>query len=825
MREGYNNKSIMKTLLLIDAHALIHRSYHAIPPLTTPKGEPIGAIYGLTRALLRTMKEHEPDYVAAAFDRPEPTFRKEMFEAYKAQRPKAPDELVSQLIKARELFTKFNIPIFELPGFEGDDIIGTLAAKFGANKDIHVTILTGDMDTLQLVKGKQIVVCAPKKGISETITYDANAVRARYELDPEQMTDYKGLVGDPSDNIPGVPGVGPKTALQALKEFGTIENLYESMSEDHKLAKKFLPYKKDALFSKKLATISLEVPLVVSLEDLKYKKPDDSALSQYFSELGFESLANKKAQTEKPHFEKPAALDLHFKKNDFVVIADEAGISSSVKKELLGEKTKVAFDWKHTLKALGRAGVEVSDPLFDVHIASWLTNPDEKDVEFAELAKQIAGIDIEEHPNKRSEALEILASILSEKMERSALQKVFMNIEMPLIRVLATMEERGIGMDSKILEDLGKEMREEVDELERKIYAAAGGPFNINSPQQISEVLFEKLKLATETKRKTATGQRKTGKDVLHELMDAHPIVPLILQYRETFKVYSGFLEPLREAGLQDGRVHTTYLQTGTGTGRLSSEKPNLQNIPQGSKWAKPLRDAFVSTDGFTLVSLDYSQLELRLLAHVSHDPTLVSAFMGGEDIHALTASKVFEVPLSDVTQKQRRIGKTLNFGIVYGMGPRLFSKTSGVSMEEAKKFISEYFKAFPEVRVWQERVKEGMKKTGFVENENGRKRWFPKDAAPGEFERAGINMPLQGLGADILKLAMIRASKELRALSDKDSAYLLLSIHDELLFEIRDELVSTLTPRLKTIMENAYPLSVPLTAEMKIGKKWGTMK
>ena len=814
----------MKTLLLIDAHALIHRSYHAIPPLTTPKGEPIGAIYGLTRALLKTMKEREPDYVAAAFDRPEPTFRKEMFEAYKAQRPKAPDELVSQLIKARELFTKFNIPIFELPGYEGDDIIGTLAARFGSDKDIHITILTGDMDTLQLVKGKQIVVCAPKKGISETITYDATAVRARYELDPEQMTDYKGLVGDPSDNIPGVPGVGPKTALQALKEFGTIENLYASMKEDHKLAKKFLPYKKEALFSKKLATISLEVPLAVSLPDLKYKKPDASELSRYFLELGFESLVNKNAEREKPRFEKPATLDLHFKKNDFVVVADETDISL-VKKELLGEKTKVAFDWKRTLKAFGRVGVEVSDPLFDVHIASWLTNPDEKDVEFAELATRITGLDIEKYPDKKSEALRILADIFNEKIEKNALQKVFIDIEMPLIRVLTAMEERGIKIDSTILENLGKEMREEVDTLERKIYAAAGGPFNINSPQQISEVLFEKLKLTTETKKKTATGQRKTGKDVLHELVDAHPIVPLILQYRETFKVYSSFLEPLREAGLADGRVHTTYLQTGTGTGRLSSEKPNLQNIPQGSKWAKPLRDAFVSTDGFTLVSLDYSQLELRLLAHVSHDPTLVSAFMGGEDIHALTASKVFEVPLSEITQKQRRIGKTLNFGIVYGMGPRLFSKTSGVSMEEAKKFISEYFKAFPEVRTWQERVKEDMKKNGFVENENGRKRWFPKDAAPGEFERAGINMPLQGLGADILKLAMIRASKELRALPDKDSAFLLLSIHDELLFEIRDEFVSTLIPRLKTIMENAYMLSVPLTAEMKIGKKWGTMK
>lgn len=807
----------MKSLLLIDAHALIHRSFHALPPLTTPTGEPIGAIYGLTRALIKTVREHEPDYVAAAFDRPEPTFRKEMFEEYKAQRPKAPDELVSQLIKARELFQKLNIPCFELAGYEGDDIIGTLAEKFGKEKDLQITILTGDMDTLQLVKGKKVVVRAPKKGISETIIYDDAAVRARYELGPDQMTDYKGLVGDPSDNIPGVPGVGPKTALLALQEFGTIENLYAKMSESHKLAKKFLPYKKDAFFSKKLATIHTEVPIKVSLSDLEYKKPNEENLQKYFLSLGFESMAGGAQKIKKPNIEKPQTLNLPFKKDDFVIVTDSKDVDG-----LESAKPKVAFDWKPLLKEFIKNKITVRDPLFDIHIASWLVNPDEKDAPLSEIASKILGG--ETHTNE--DVLEKLAGIFEEKIKTNKLEKVFYEMEMPLIRILADMEMRGIGIDAETLAALGKEMRAELNDLEKKIYAAAEGPFNINSPQQISEVLFERLKIETQTKKRTATGQRKTGKDILTELVDAHPVIPLILQYRETFKIFSGFLTPLHEMSVLDGRVHTTYLQTGTGTGRLSSEKPNLQNIPHGGRWAKELRDAFLPSKGFTLVSLDYSQLELRLLAHVSHDETLVSAFMGSEDIHALTASKVFGIPLAQVDAKQRRVGKTLNFGIVYGMGPRLFAKTSGVSMDEAKKFIAEYFKAFPKVSVWQERVKAEMKKNGFVENENGRKRWFPEHGAPGEFERAAINMPLQGLGADILKIAMIRSAKELVENEHvRNAAFLLLSIHDELLFEVRDDLVTALIPRLKSIMEEAYPLSVPLIAEVKTGKKWGTMR
>lgn len=810
----------MKNLLLIDAHALIHRSYHAIPPLTTPAGEPIGAIYGLARALMKTMREHKPDYVAAAFDRPEPTFRKEMFEAYKAHRPPAPQELISQLIKSRELFQKLNIPCFELAGYEGDDIIGTLATKFDA-KDMHITILTGDMDTLQLVRGDRVVVRAPKKGISETIEYDADAVKARYELEPDQMTDYKGLVGDPSDNIPGVPGVGPKTATMALHEFGSIEKLYAEMPESHKLAKKFLPFKKDALFSKKLATIETNVPITVSLENLVYKEPAEADLNAYFLELGFESMVGGKPKPVKQKHTHAEVPMLPLGTTEMAVFANARDAESRIK-ELSSTLQKTAFDWKPMLKSLAKKNIEVVDPLFDIHVAAWLVDSDNRSPDLQELAKSLTHIDILTAPDKEHEALRALADIYTQGLDAAGLTHIFKDIEMPLTRVLAKMEARGIAIDREELAKLGRVMQEDLKKLEENIYAAANGPFNINSPQQIGEVLFDRLQLGGGAKKKTSTGHRKTGKDILTEMADAHPVVPLILQYRETFKVYSGFLEPLIEASSGDNRVHTTYLQTGTATGRLSSERPNLQNIPQGSKWAEPLRDTFVAARGNSFLSLDYSQIELRLLAHVSGDEALTSAFNHHEDIHTITAAKVFGIAAKDVDAKHRRIGKTLNFGIIYGMGPRLFAKTTGVTVAEAKTFIAEYFRAFPGVRKWQDTVKESVQKNGYAENALGRKRWFPKESAPGEFERAAINMPLQGLGADIIKMAMIRCEREL---AKRDDASLLLSIHDELLFEVSDARIETVAPVLKRIMEAVYPISVPLSIGMKAGKKWGTMK
>ncbi len=798
----------MKTLLLIDANALIHRSFHALPPLTAPDGRPVGALYGLTRALLKTIADDAPHYIAAAFDRPEPTFRKEMYEDYKAHRSKAPDELIAQIVGAHELFEKMGVRTFELPGFEADDVIGTLATRFGEN-DVRVVILTGDLDALQLVRGTKVIVRTPQKGVSETVEYDDAAVRARFHLSPEQIIDYKGLVGDASDNIPGVPGAGPKTAELALGEFGTIEGIYERMPPDHKLAKKLLPYKREALFSKKLAMIKTDLSLpLASLEELAHETIDPQALRPYFEELGFQSIV-RRMNTRLPAAHPPRSL---FSSEHEPVVDEgdtvffENADSTRIDADLLrGKKMKVAYEWKPILKSLGERAL-LTPPFFDISVAEGLLSPEENGGE---------------RPN---DTHELRARFLRSKegLEKEGLAALFSELEMPLIPVLARMEMRGIRIERPALIRLGETMEHELSSIKERIYGHAGTPFNIDSPKQLGEILFGTLGLSSG--KKTSTGQKKTDKDVLRSLAGVHPIVPLILEYRETMKMHSGFVEPLIVASEEDGRVHTTYLQTGAATGRLSSEKPNLQNIPQESRWAESLRATFVPSEGLILLSLDYSQLELRLLAHVSEDESLRTAFIKGKDIHTLTAAKVFGVAENAVDQKMRRVAKTLNFGVIYGMGARAFASTSGFSMTDAARFIQDYFRAFPGVKTWQDTIKASAKERGVVENMNGRKRWFSQNAAPGEFERAAINMPLQSLGADIIKKAMRRAADILSERYEND-AFLLLSIHDELLFEVKKEKAEAVGKELAEAMEHVYSLSIPLTVEMKRGENWGTMR
>ncbi|MFH1193208.1 MAG: DNA polymerase [Candidatus Jorgensenbacteria bacterium] len=810
----------MKTLLLIDSHALIHRAFHALPPLISPAGEPVGALYGLARTLNKVLEERKPDYVAAAFDRPEPTFRKEAFKEYKAQRPKAPDELVSQLIKARKLFKAFHIPIFERPGSEADDIIGTLAERFKNNPDIRIVILTGDLDALQLVVGNHVVVETMKKGVTEMVTYDEKAVEARYGLPVSALVDYKGLVGDPSDNIKGVKGVGPKTAEKLLKEFGTLEGIFERMPPTHPLAQKILPFKEQAFFAKKLATIDRYVPLEVKEEELPYQPATKETLAPFFETLGFKSLtkdASGGSSPEKKPNKRSGASQLKG-----IVVVDATGTRALSAEERAGSTLKIAYDWKNIIKELIGSNAPVPFPLFDIKIGAWLLNPDEEDFSLAALETRYLGQNPSLLPRQAEKTVKDIANILSQKIREEELGHIFNEIEMPLVPVLAEMERRGIAVDAAMLRGLKVKIESELEKLASDIYREAGSAFNINSPKQVSEVLFGTLKLGEGRARKTATGQLRTGRDVLEELEHTHPIVPFLLRYRENAKILSGFVEPFIGAIGADGRIHTTFLQTGTGTGRLSSENPNLQNIPQESEWAKPLRQAFLAPRGYTFLSFDYSQLELRLLAHLTQDPNLLAAFRAGDDIHTLTASHIFGVPHDRVSPPMRRVAKTLNFGVVYGMGARAFSKTSGMNLEEAKRFIDSYFSHFAKVRDWQEQVKEKAQKSGFVKNENGRKRWFMKASgtmpALGEFERAAINMPLQSLAADILKIAMIRVS-------GIAGAELILSIHDELLFEVPDDTMRKIASAIRDIMEQAYPLSVPLTVQARHGKDWGDME
>lgn len=805
----------MEKLLLIDANALIHRSFHALPPLTTKKGEPAGALYGLSNTLLKILRDERPDYVMAAFDTPHETFRKKEYKEYKAHRPKAPDELTFQIIKAHELFEKFGIPTLEKPGFEADDILGTFAEKFGGRKNLNVVILTGDLDTLQLVKENKVVVLTPKKGVSEMIRYNEERVKERFGILPKQLPDYKGLVGDPSDNIPGVPGVGPKTASAVLNKHQTLEKVYKNLKVKDASTKKIFENKKQAFLSKKLAIIDKNVPLKISLGELKYKSGTSKELISFFRELNFDRLLKRlggddavETPREKDAGEAPSAVFVE-------------RIDSYLKKPpkfLKSDQLKVARDWKPFIKELGRNGVDVKEPFFDLKIAAWLLNPERENKELDKI--------IREKPAQE------LFVYLYKKLKEHGLENVFYNIEMPLIKVLSEMEERGIGIDEKALGNLKNEINRELDDLTQKIHKKAGMNFNINSPRQVGQVLFETLKIKGK-RAKTATGQYKTSEKALKDLKSEHPIIGLILKYRELFKVKSTYVEPLLEVGqktrgLFDSagkkRVHTTFLQTATATGRLASENPNLQNVPKGTKWATLLRNAFRAEEGWSFLSFDYSQLELRLLAHVSGDPKLTKAFKEGKDVHRLTASNVFNVPLEKVGAKERGFAKTLNFGVIYGMGARAFSETSGLSLQESKKFIEEYFKDFPKVKKWQEETINEARARGYVSNLNGRRRLFFGEP---QMERAVINMPLQSLGADIIKLAMIKTFNALKKEGGlRGGARMILSIHDELLLEVSNDILKEIVLLVREILENkTYKLSVPLTVEVSKGTKWGEMK
>ena len=809
----------MKTLLLIDANSLIHRSFHALPPFTAPGGEPTGALYGLSSILLKIAKEQEPDYWVAAFDRPEPTFRKELFRDYKAHRPKAPDELVSQIIRAHELFEKFGIKTYEQPGFEADDLIAALAKHFKPEKGLKIIILTGDLDTLQLVTDDKIMVETPKKGVSEMIIYNEKAVRERYALNPEQLPDYKGLVGDSSDNIAGVLGIGPKTAGRLLGEYYNLENLYKALKakpleefpkKDQKLFQKLLDYEAQALFSKKLVLLNQEIKLSVSLGELE-RQDLGGSLTDYFSQLGFKSLISRISNQAVP-FE--AEVSSQKAKNPEIKILFLTNKEEMIQKkqDLALSELKVGFDLKSLIKELKKENLEPADPIFDLKIASWLIDADQKDYSLEFLSRRF----LRRWVQDPHELYPLLYNFLSKKLQEFELIKISEEIEMPLIKVLAAMEERGIKVDKPALAKLKQELESEIKTLEEKIYKLAGLTFNLNSPKQLAEVLFEKLKIGKGKKSSTEA-------QYLDTLRQEHPIIDSILEYREAFKIKSSFVAPIIEYIGNDSRLHTTFNQTGTATGRLSSEKPNLHNVPVGSRWASLLRKAFEAKPGFSLAAFDYSQIELRILASVSGDEKLKKAFFKNQDIHKLTASQVFNAKLDEVTPEMRQLGKTLNFGIIYGMGADAFAQTAGISKEKARVFIEEYFSDFPGVKIWQEETITQVRDLGYVKNLNGRRRWFLEMASPAsqlQFrdERAAINMPIQSLAADILKMAMIKVF-------ELNGADLLLSIHDELLFEIKDDILNKTVVSIKKIMEEIFKLEVLLKVDIKIGKNWGELK
>ena len=807
-RAAKSTKVKPKRIVLLDAHAIIHRAYHALPDFTTPTGEPSGALYGLSSMLLRIIADLKPDYIAACYDLPKPTMRHEAYADYKATRTKSDPALIAQLTTSRRVFEAFSIPIYEKEGFEADDILGTIVEMLKGDPSIEIVIASGDMDTMQLIEGKRVQVYTLKKGINDTIMYDEKAVKERYGFMPEHIPDYKGLRGDPSDNIIGIPGVGEKTATDLIANFGSLEKIYKTLKKDEavflekgikaRMIGLLKEHEEDAIFSKMLATIRTDAPIQFDLQETA--RADAESLPKVlalFDELGFRSIRGR-ARAVFGAGDDSGADGLASEFAD----SDTEKIEEDIPTEVLGE-AKIML-WL---------------------LASDFTNPTLDDI----LAYTKA--------NTFAEAREVLV----EKVRTTGdLQNVFDLIEKPLMPILRKMEVCGVMIDRKALEVLRERYRTELESFEKEIYKLAGKEFLISSPRQLGDVLFDDLGLKPPkgggTQKKTATGQRSTRESELEKIRDVHPIVNVILEYRQVQKLLSTYIEalpPLLDAG---DRLHAEFLQAGTTTGRMSSQNPNLQNIPVRSDRGRAIRDAFIARPGYTLLGFDYSQIELRLAAILSGDEILCEIFRSGRDVHTEVAARVFGVEADGVDREMRRRAKIINFGILYGMGVNALKAQLGTSTSEAHQFYDDYFNTFTRLAEYLEEVRGYARKYGYTETMFGRRREFPGMRSPLPFvraqaERMAINAPIQGSEADIIKLAMVQIDELLSKDANPNTAedvHLLLQVHDELIFEVRTPRVEEFAPQIRTIMESVIEgketYGVPIIAEPKKGPHWGDM-
>lgn len=797
-------------LVLLDAHAIIHRAYHALPDFQSPAGEPTGALYGLSSMLLKIIQDLKPDYIASCYDLPKPTLRHEAHEGYKATRAKIDDALAKQLGTSRTVFEAFSIPIYDREGFEADDILGTICHLTKDNDDIEIVIASGDMDTLQLVEKSRVKVYTLKKGLNDTIMYDAKAVEDRYGFPPRLVPDYKGLRGDPSDNIIGIPGIGEKTATTLVQEFGTIEEMYKKLKKNPekfeekgikpRIVNLLTEHEEDAVFSKMLATIRLDAPIAFKLPDAVWQDgrtlPSVLAL---FDELGFRTLR-----------ERARAV---FGAKD----------TATGKKEGNGGEEMESGKTEHS-----EAEDIPQEKLQEAQVMTWLlasdlTNPSLEDI----LAYT---------------KMPTFSSAYDELEKRLAmtgrLDEVYEKIEKPLIPVLREMERHGVCVDRSALGRLQETYRAELDEIEKRIYTAAGREFNVSSPKQLGEVLFDEMELkvagARSGGKKTSTGQRSTKESELEKLRDVHPIIGDILEYRQVQKLLGTYIESIPKLLDEDGRLHAQFLQTGTVTGRMASANPNLQNIPIRSERGRAIRDAFTAPKDFTLLALDYSQIELRLAAILSGDEKLIDIFKSGRDVHQEVAAAVFGVPAEEVDREMRRRAKIINFGILYGMGVNALKAQLGTSTSEAHQFYDDYFRTFSTLAEYLESTRGAARRQGFTETLFGRRRQFPgmKSSLPyvrAQAERMAINAPIQGTQADIIKLAMVEIAQMLERERAIEDAHLILQVHDELVFEIREGKLATLSSEIRRIMESVLPESetngVPILASAKAGPDWGHMK
>ena len=784
-----------KLLVLFDAHAIIHRAYHALPDFATKSGEPTGGIYGLATMLIKTISDFAPDYMAACYDLPEPTFRHKEYSGYKAGRAKIDDALIAQLERSRDVFTAFHIPIYDKPGFEADDMLGTIVSQVSDLPLLDVVIVSGDMDTLQLISGTKVRVFTLKKGLTDTVTYGEDEVRARFGFGPELVADFKGLRGDPSDNIIGVPGIGEKTATTLLTEVGDIDAIYSALQADEASvrAKGISPriigllkeHEEEARFSKVLATIRRDAPITFVLPTLKWAESwDENVVVKLFQELEFRAL--------------PQRLAVLRKVGGASLLNDESsqGVPVSPKE------------------------VVEADELRRISIALWLLRSDAPSPSLEDML-EFSG---------KSTFAEAREDILAE-VKRQHLDGVYHDIELPLIPILARAKEIGILLDLPYLTHLGIDYHQQLQGIEEKIYALAEERFNLNSPKQLGDVLFDKLELKAKGLRKTAGGARSTKESELEKLRGTHDIIPEILAYREIQKLLSTYIDALPTFVSTDGRIHSTLEQTGATTGRMSSLNPNLQNIPVRDGHGKVIRNAFMAKPGSVFLAFDYSQIELRVLAILSKDHALSEIFRLKQDAHTMVAGRVFQVSPELVTDEMRRKAKVINFGIIYGMGVQALKANLGTSLEEARTFHDGYFSAFPTIGAYFDQVKSDATKKGYTTTLFGRRRNFSGLHSSIPFvrasaERMAMNAPLQGTAADLIKLAMIAVEKALEVKGLHRSVDLILQVHDELIFEVQDdpELISKVQACIVDAMEGVYCGEVPLVVNMKQGYRWGEM-
>ena len=862
----------MKKLLILDSNSILNRAFYGVRYLSAKDGTPTNAIYGFLNILLKLIKEQEPDYICAAFDVKAPTFRHKQYEGYKAQRKPMPEGLAAQMPLAKDVLRAMGVTILEKEGYEADDIIGTVA-RLCEESEISCFIATGDKDDLQLASDKtKVILTVTKSGYNETIIYDDKGVKEKYHVTPTEFIDVKALMGDPSDNIPGVKGVGEKTAMSLIEKHHSIEYIYENI-DDIGLKGAMLQKMKDgremAFMSKELATINRNTPIEFNAEECVFDGFENNGelyeilkrleLNSIIKKLDLSGVDNVKENEDIFKDFSYQVGDKNMISGDKVTVVldfDGDNISSAAVgvgnnavvlneqddiKELLEDDSiaKVMFDVKEAIVKLN-CRIDIKNIADDTAIAAYLVDPAKNEYTIEKLASEYFGTVIEKPEVKqlsllddvetdRSEylakcavALGVLNERIGDKIKENGQEKLYQEVELPLVTVLAHLEINGFLVDDHQLKEFADKLGEKIDALTNEIYMLAGEEFNINSPKQLGVILFEKLEL--KPVKKTKTGYA-TNADVLEKLRDKHPIVNFIMEYRQLAKLKSTYCDGLRAVvNPNTHRIHSVFTQTVTVTGRLSSTEPNLQNIPTRTELGREIRKMFVAKEGYVLVDADYSQIELRVLAHIANDETMINAFRNNEDIHAVTASQVLGIPLEDVTKEQRSSAKAVNFGIVYGIGEFSLAQDLHISVKEAKAYIESYLEKYHGVRNYMESIKEQAKKDGYVKTMLNRIRYIPELKSPNynirQFgERVALNTPIQGTAADIIKLAMVRVDN--RLINEGLKSKLILQVHDELIVEAHKDEVDKVKQILSEEMQSAMELNVPLKVDMSTGHSW----